>query len=292
MPRFRTILATAGTAVLLVLAGAHAGAQLSDAGAVAAVAPGATAAPAQGTDDSPPDRDDRTDDATADIGVNAITPVPEMVYVPITPCRVANTSKVTPLGSGTSRNFYVAGTFGFTPQGGTSGGCGVPEGARAAVVTILALDPSKAGRLKAWPAGSSEPTAATLYYGSSTTSTGQTVTLRSGAGTDLTIRNFTATTDVVIDVTGYYVLQMTAYVSSAGTMIDQSGRATAVTRTAVGSYQVTWDRPVGDCAVVGSSDDSSGHIVTAWNSGSTTYAYTNNDAGTLEDYWFYLAVHC
>ena len=54
------------------------------------------------------------------------------IFVPITPCRIADTRLGGGIVTGSStRSFYVAGTVGFAPQGGKSGGCGVPLGATA-----------------------------------------------------------------------------------------------------------------------------------------------------------------
>src|ERR1700712_1010995 len=72
----------------------------------------------------------------------------ENVFVSIAPCRIANTighgSQFTP---NSTRNFYVRGTFGFAPQGGKSGGCGVPTYATSVVLTVNALNSTGSGYL-------------------------------------------------------------------------------------------------------------------------------------------------
>src|ERR1700748_2846374 len=51
----------------------------------------------------------------------------DLQFVPINPCRVADTRLATgALGNNASKNFLVRGTAGFTTQGGTSGGCCIP----------------------------------------------------------------------------------------------------------------------------------------------------------------------
>ena len=45
------------------------------------------------------------------------------LYTPITPCRIVDTRKAGGAIGAETRTYYVAGTFGFAPAGGTSGGC-------------------------------------------------------------------------------------------------------------------------------------------------------------------------
>ncbi len=296
MSQLRRTMGTAGAAALLVLAAFSAGSAAAPAPAPAP-APVSVAGPVP---HEPPDPDDRDsiDDAGGGVSVNAV-PGPgsaELLYVPVAPCRVIDTrngsgSGGTPLGSNTSRSYYVAGTNGFTAQGGKPGGCGVPEAAQAVAATVLAYDPSAAGRLRTWPTGTTEPGVVTLYYGSSSATTGTTINLATGAGRDASFRNNNATTDLIVDVTGYYVPAMYAYVSSSGSVIDHSGRLVSSSRTTTGLYTLVWDRDISSCAGTASSDVT-GYIVSVYTTGSTSYVYVYNNAGAATDYWFNVVITC
>ena len=244
-----------------------------------------------GASTSPPDPDaPHPDDGK--FAAAAITTTPEMSFVPVTPCRIVDTRvAVGRFGSGTTRSYYVGGTFGFAPQGGLSGGCGIPVGAKAVSATITAVSPSARGYVRAWPAGGAEPTATALNYAAASIGTGTTVALRSGAGTDVTIKNYGGPTHIVIDVNGYYLPQLTAYISSDGTVLDQSGRLVSATRNSTGTYTLVWDRDISSCVGVGSSDIT-GHIVSVYTSGTSSYVYVDNNAGEAADYWTNVVVHC
>ena len=96
-------------------------------------------------------------------------------YVPVAPCRVADTRvPSTPLTPGSTGVFRVRGNTSLATQGGSATGCGVPVDAAAAEVTITAIDPVANGFLRAFGAGSTPPTATFLNYstGRSATNTG------------------------------------------------------------------------------------------------------------------------
>jgi hypothetical protein len=222
----------------------------------------------------------------------AVTANPELLYVAITPCRIVDTrGAVGPFSSGQTRNYYVGGTFGFAPQGGRSGGCGIPEGAQAVAAVVTAVSPAHAGYVRAWPAGSAEPGATLLNYATNNIGIGGQVKLRSGAGTDMSVKNYGGPTQIVIDVNGYYIQQLQAYIASGGSVIDQSGRLVSATKNSTGVYTLTWDRSVDTCSGQGSSD-LTGHIVSVYTSGNNSYVYIVNNAGTPEDYWVNVDINC
>lgn len=287
MRPLKTTLGTAGAALLLVLAAFTAGASTVPAGPVHVPLDAIGA----------PDEDSR-DEVADDVGTDAVPTLgqAELLYVPINPCRIVDTRNGTgsydvPLGDGSARTYYVAGSTGFPTQGGTSGGCGIPVSAMAVSATIIAWDPSSDGRIKAWPAGTTEPNAIVQMYGSGTFGTGATLTLTSGAGKDLSVRNVGSSTDLLIDVTGYYVPQLYAYLAAGGGIIDQSGRVVSSTKTSAGNYTVVFDRDISACVGVASSD-LTGHIISVYTSGSNAYVYIVNNAGTATDYWVNLSIHC
>ena len=84
-----------------------------------------------------------------------------------------------------------------------TGNGGVPQGATAVVANITVTDPTTQSYLTAWAAGSPRPLASNLNY-----SAGQTVpnlvTVPVSSTGALDLRNAAGTTDVIVDVTGYY----------------------------------------------------------------------------------------
>ena len=210
----------------------------------------------------------------------AITSSPELLYVPVTPSRVVDTrSAGGRFVNGTTRSYYVTGTTMFVPQGGKSGGCGIPTGAKAVTATLAAVSPANAGYIRAWAAGGTEPAATLLKnYATVNTGTGATVPIRS-TGTGLTVKNYGGSTHLVIDVTGYYAPQMQAYISSDGEIIDHSGRLVSATNNSQGTYTLVWDRNIDTCSGQASSDIS-GYIVSVYTSaGNTSYVYVDDNTG-------------
>src|SRR5437667_8121983 len=72
----------------------------------------------------------------------------DLVYTPVTPCRIIDTRATGaggPIVPGVQRDFLVSGTTGFDTQGGTAGGCGIPDGATAAMLNLVVVKPAGAG---------------------------------------------------------------------------------------------------------------------------------------------------
>jgi hypothetical protein len=141
----------------------------------------------------------------------------DLLFVPLPPCRIIDTrsSSGGKMAAGETRNFQVAGTTEFGPQGGTLGGCGVPAGsaepaAAAIMVNLVAVDPAGKGNLAAWAFGQPAPSAASINYAllnpAMNIANGLIVPI---AGTnlataDLSIRASFSPVHVVADVTGYF----------------------------------------------------------------------------------------
>ena len=85
------------------------------------------------------------------------TPLGPLRFVPITPCRVADTRNATgPFGgpmiaAGDTRDFRM-----------TSSGCGVPSTAQAYSLNVTAVPPGGLGYLTIWPSGQAKPLASLL----------------------------------------------------------------------------------------------------------------------------------
>ncbi|MHA3701999.1 hypothetical protein ACXR2U_07420 [Jatrophihabitans sp. YIM 134969] len=178
----------------------------------------------------------------------------ELKYTAVTPCRVLDTRKAAagPLALNTTRNVFVAGTFGFAPQGGTSGGCGVPIGATSVTATVATVTPPGSGYLVGWAAGTPKPGTSFLNFSAGkVTSTGVTLPIAKSASAQLSLQaQAPGSTQVIMDVTGYYTLPLSVVVNFNGTVSSSGGRVTAVATPVdtAGSYQVTFDRDVSRCA--------------------------------------------
>ncbi len=183
----------------------------------------------------------------------------DLQFVPVEPCRIADTrSGGGAIAADATRNFLVSGETGFAAQGGTSTGCGVPEGALAAELTVISINPAGNGLLRAFPFGGS-PTATTLSYrsGGNTLSTGTIALCDQSDGacpSDLGIKAFQTATQVAIDVNGYYMPNRFAFVAGDGTLIS-GARVEGVERTGEGLYEVTFDSDLTGCAALATGSD-------------------------------------
>jgi hypothetical protein len=156
----------------------------------------------------------------------------DLVYTPVTPCRVFD-SRVSqggqgPLLVGTPRDVRVTGTTGFPAQGGLAGGCGILTGATSVIINFVAVTPSGTGNLRAYAVASPQPgapLAATINYGVvpnlSALANGLAVPICNPAATscvagDLRLEAFGSSTEVLGDVVGYF----RAPTSVPGTVVD------------------------------------------------------------------------
>jgi hypothetical protein len=187
-------------------------------------------------------------------------------FVAVAPCRVADTRHAAAgkLSPGVTRSQYVAGTFGFAPQGGKSGGCGIPLGASAVVASVSSTQAAGAGYLHAWALGASEPNATVLNWtalGDAGITTGATIPL--GTGGKIAVKGFAHPTHLIIDITGYYREPIAGEVSGAGTLGRHSNHVLSSTRTGKGGYSITFDQDVSGCILevttAGGYDSAGGH---------------------------------
>src|SRR5205085_1979967 len=85
---------------------------------------------------------------------------PPLRFVPVTPCRIADTRGATgafggpSLAAGVSRDFDVVGRA-----------CGIPANAMAYSLNLTAVPLGSLGFLSVWPAGQSQPWVSTLNSG-------------------------------------------------------------------------------------------------------------------------------
>jgi hypothetical protein len=120
-------------------------------------------------------------------------------FYALTPCRAVDTrtSPGTPLAASSTTNFTIHGV------------CGVPSTATAVSLNVTAVGPTAKGHLRLFPAGTTLPTISTISFqgGETALANGAIVPLSVGSP-DLSVYTFltsgTATTHVVLDVTGYF----------------------------------------------------------------------------------------
>jgi hypothetical protein len=132
--------------------------------------------------------------------VSDVTPASgDMKYYTVTPCRILDTRSGSPISAGSTINFKVAGL------------CGVPyPAAKAVMVNIAATNTTGPGHLRAFAWGTSTPFAAVLNYGTisglNAISNASIIPICESSCTwDMSIYS-SSTTDVVVDVMGYFGL--------------------------------------------------------------------------------------
>ncbi len=101
----------------------------------------------------------------------------------------------TPWAAGATREVTVAGT-GVGPDD-------VPAGADAVVLNVTATNTTAASHLTVWPAGEERPTASSLNWPAGAT-VPNAVTVKVGSDGKVAVVNSKGTTDVIVDVVGYY----------------------------------------------------------------------------------------
>lgn len=171
---------------------------------------------------------------------------PELQFVPIAPCRVFDTHTTGPIG-GAGRSFFVSGTSGFEAQGGTAGGCGVPESAGAVAVSFTTSGSTKSGSIAVYPNGStgSKNDSVELSFSAAIVDT-TAVAVGTGAQR-IVLRTLGGAVQVTGDITGYYVPQIEGIVFADGTYTAPR-RVANVTHTSAGVYTVQFDRDVTYCS--------------------------------------------
>lgn len=232
-------------------------------------------------------------DGPAVVAPAALTPLArqQMLYSPIAPCRIVDTRNTTPLASGATRSFYVAGTFGFAPQGGKAGGCGIPLGATSVSVSVTAIDPSNTGFLQAWPSDNANAKVTVLNYATQGITSGANLGLALGSSPQLRVKNSGGPTDLAIDVTGYYRSQVYGTFASDGTVYDGNGTLVAYNHPSTGVYTVRSDRDLTGCAVTATSYYYA-YNVSGYSQGNYVYLQMTNHDGTAVNYYFHVNVTC
>jgi hypothetical protein len=143
-----------------------------------------------------------------------------LIFHPVQPCRLFDTRPGQggsgPLTPGLPVTFHVVGsTAPFGAQGGTVGGCAVPgylgstPRVKAVMLNFVAVAPAGAGNLRAWATDAAVPNASIINFTTGTSiANGLIIPVSQDAteGADLTVRADAASTNVLADVLGYFVL--------------------------------------------------------------------------------------
>jgi uncharacterized repeat protein (TIGR01451 family) len=122
---------------------------------------------------------------------------PEVLgFYSVTPCRAVDTRSTSPLASGTTRTFPLAGS------------CGVPASARAVAVNLTVVSATGSGNAVLWRSGTAAPGTSSLNFpaGSpgATRSNNAVVGLAGGALDAKATVGGSGTVQLVIDVSGYF----------------------------------------------------------------------------------------
>jgi len=125
------------------------------------------------------------------------------VYVPITPCRLFDTrpspylvgARTTPLGAAEAVTFQVTGAVGL---------CTVPSDATGVAMNLTVVNPTQNGFVTVYPADAGRPGTASVNFLAGEVRQNSLQTKLSATGS-IAIYNYAGATDVIADVTGYYV---------------------------------------------------------------------------------------
>jgi hypothetical protein len=142
--------------------------------------------------------------ALAQFGFSTTT---DLVFTPITPCRIVDTRVVGAGGviaTATSRVFKGwAATY--TTQGGSATNCNLPQSTDVAAlsVNLLVVAPTGEGWIAAWPVGTTMPLVSNLNYKANDVLANSAILKINQTTADFNLYTTTAT-HFVADVTGYY----------------------------------------------------------------------------------------
>jgi len=137
----------------------------------------------------------------------------DLVYTPVTPCRVLDTRLASaplhgPIAGGSSISFQVNDSFAAIPsQGGNPSGCPIMPvtGEPSAVALTLTAVPSAAGNLRAFAYSGPVPVASVLNYNPGVAIANTTIVPAcQGCGPDITVQVDVGATQIIADVVGYF----------------------------------------------------------------------------------------
>lgn len=198
-----------------------------------------------------PAKQDDTIDAIGDANT-------DLVYVPVTPCRVLDTRIAggTIAANGT-RSFEIASTANYTAQGGAATDCGVGNvGAiGSAVLNFTVVTPSIAGYVTAYEFGGTQPLAATVNYNAGDIRGNLAIVPLDAnpAGDDISVFSF-AQTHLVADIVGYFIAPQATGLQCTGTSVSANVAANDVFDIAIPACPVSYTMTGAGCRTPGFND--------------------------------------
>lgn len=158
----------------------------------------------------------------------------DLVFTPVTPCRILDTRVVGGVIAGNSNrdfNAVVGGGGNFSSQGGSATDCGaVAAGQAAVVINLTAVTPAIAGFATAYPFGAAQPLASSVNYTAGAIVNNAIVVK---LPTPLTTKDFTiytfAASHYVADIVGFYS-------APTATALECTTIASATSSVAANSY--------------------------------------------------------
>ena len=228
----------------------------------------------------------------------AMAPGSDLTFVSVEPCRILDTRKAGGALHGTRT--FDASLASYAAQGGIAASCNIPDVAVSVQLNLGAISQvNSTSDLKGWAAGLAQPLASMVNYNPSGPVANM-VTMPVNSSGQFSLQT-PGTAHVFADVAGYYVQSM--YASIDGTDVDAAvwaGVASGllgVTKTAVGEYELTFNRNVTGCVALATdylftpvheiSTDSD------FSQDSTVYvSVKDSSTGTPDDTIFHIALTC
>ena len=116
----------------------------------------------------------------------------EADYFTVTPCRIVDTRTTTPLGSGETRGFTIAGS------------CGIPSTATAISINITSVSPTAPGHLILYPSHLDRPETSSINFTANRDRANNAVLALAPDGTIEGFASVAGTVHLVLDVNGYF----------------------------------------------------------------------------------------
>jgi hypothetical protein len=209
-------------------------------------------------------------------------PDKDLVYVPVTPCRILDTRIVGgPIPANSFRDFDLTDVVRYAPQGGDTSNCNVGDKGSfaAAALNITVVSPNMAGYITAFPYLASQPTAATLNYVAGDIRNGLAIVRldQTPATHEFSVYSF-AQTHLVADIVGYFrEPEATALecVTLTGDQISFGGRRDIESPSCPAGYRaISGNCKTFDDYVNSSYTTSTNHVCTITSSNSSAVAHS------------------
>jgi hypothetical protein len=125
------------------------------------------------------------------------------VFVPIVPCRVADTRPAPSTVGARALPLLKDDEFSITVRG-KNGNCDIAPGATAVVLNVTAVDPRGDGFLTVWPAENIKPNTSNLNFSNGQAPTPNAVTVKVDSKGAIKVYSSAASVNVIVDIVGYY----------------------------------------------------------------------------------------